>query len=69
MERDAGHFLYGLERLSIPGQAVVQPPSDESDSGAEAAWTRVRRWFDNADVPVLEPQEVVNPNLELALQP
>ena len=51
----------------MPGGAVVQPPGDEASEGSEAAWARVLRWFDDASVPVLNPQEVVNPALELAL--
>lgn len=68
MERDAGHFLYGLGRLHVPGRAVVQPPGEASSVAAETAWARVCRWFENADVPVLDPREVVDPNLELALR-
>jgi len=66
-ERDAGHFLYGLERLGLPGRAVIQPPAAESGEPADITWTRVRRWFDEAHVPVFEPDEVADPNMPLRL--
>jgi hypothetical protein len=66
-ERDAGHFLYGLARLGLPGRAVIQPPAGEGAEAAEVTWTRVRRWFDEAHVPVLQPDEVADPNMSLSL--
>jgi hypothetical protein len=50
-ERDAAHFLYGLERLGIPGQGVVQPPGD--GKGARESYDRVTGWFEQQEVPIL----------------
>jgi hypothetical protein len=67
MERDAGHVLYGLEQMQVPGRAVVQRPGEGSSEGAEMAWARVSRWFDDARIRVFDPQELVDPTLELSL--
>jgi hypothetical protein len=66
-ERDAGHFLYGLEKLGLPGRAVIQPPAGGSEAAAEVTFTRVREWFDEAQVPVLNPDDVIDPNMSLPL--
>jgi hypothetical protein len=64
-ERDAGHFLYGLERLHLPGMAVIQPPDSESRDEARTSFERVRRWFEEASVPVRVPEELTEPQLSL----
>jgi hypothetical protein len=57
-EREAGHFLYGLSRLELPGQAVIQPPGDASAPSAATSYDRIRRWFDDEAVPVVAPMEL-----------
>jgi hypothetical protein len=58
VERDAGHFLYGLERVELKGMAVVQPPVGDSPDQAQASFARISKWFDEADVPVHTPEQV-----------
>jgi hypothetical protein len=50
LERDAGHFLFALEKASV-GQAtaVVQPPT-EQESGAWSSYYRIDRWLEQAHV-------------------
>jgi hypothetical protein len=67
LEKDAGHFLFALSQLSVPGAAVVQPPPPELDAAVEP-YTRVRRWFDHADVPVSDPDDVSTGALALELE-
>jgi hypothetical protein len=63
-EHDAGHFLYGLERVNLPGVAVIQPPI-EGHEEAQVSFERVRHWFEDADVPVRRPDEVTDPQVAL----
>ncbi|HEY4915174.1 MAG TPA: hypothetical protein VIJ91_14805 [Candidatus Dormibacteraeota bacterium] len=62
-EREAGHFLYGLSRLEVPGQAVIQPPGDTSAPTAAISYDRIRRWFDEEAVPVVAPTELSRASL------
>jgi hypothetical protein len=64
-ERDAGHFLYGLERLGIPGIAVIQAPSEETREEASSSFERVRHWFEEASVPVRDPAELADKQMVL----
>lgn len=57
-ERDAGHFLYALERENLAGRGVIKPPSDASHENARKSHDRVLRLFEGAHVPVLEPSKV-----------
>jgi hypothetical protein len=57
-ERDAGHFLYGLSRLQLPGQAVIQPPNASSAPSAERSYLRITRWFNDESVPVMSPSDL-----------
>jgi len=66
-ERDAGHFLYGIERLKLPGRAVIQPPLDDSSDQVQASCARVRHWFEEARVPVHAPEDLKDPQMSLAL--
>jgi hypothetical protein len=66
-ERDAGHFLYGLERVKLPGIAVIQPPAEESRGEAQTSFERVRRWFKDAAVPVRQPDDLVDSQLSLSV--
>jgi hypothetical protein len=67
VERDAGHFLYAVRTLELPGRGVVQPPSDQVGNGNVESYERVLRWFDHEGVPVVEPGELVD--TQLALEP
>jgi hypothetical protein len=66
VEKDAGHFLFALQQLAVPGAAVVQPPPPELDEAVEP-YARVRRWLDQADVPVSAPDDVMSGALTLTL--
>ncbi len=63
VERDAGHFLYALQRLKIEGKAVVQPPSD--GNGAATSYERVRGWLDDEHVRIVSPDELADRQLVL----
>lgn len=61
-ERDAGHFLFALQELRLPGLAVIEPPS-EAGNGAANSYRKVRRWMTKAQVPVYGSREL--PEAEL----
>jgi hypothetical protein len=65
IERDAGHFLYALRRLDIPGRAVVQPPPP--GNGAAQSYDRVLRWLNDERVQVVELDQLVDTQLVLEL--
>ncbi len=58
VEHDAGHFLYALGRVNLSGLAVVQAPTDGSQTAATQSWERVNRWFREAGLRVLAPAGV-----------
>lgn len=58
VEREAGHFLFGLERLKVDAHAVVQPPTEPPDSRLWTSYDRVHRWLDDAGVPSIRPSEI-----------
>jgi hypothetical protein len=64
-EHDAGHFLYAMERVSLPGFAVIRPPAEASHESAHKAHERVQRWFADAQVPVTAPEGALTTLLEL----
>jgi hypothetical protein len=63
IERDAGHFLYAVGRVGLPGRAVIEPPSD--GDGAQASFERVLRWLKRENVPSLRPDELDEVQLSL----
>ncbi len=65
IEKDAGHFLFGVQRLGVPAWAVVQPPTDKAP-GAQEHFVRVNRWLTSADVRVTHP-DTLTMQEELAL--
>jgi len=58
VEHDAGYFLYALQKLDLPGFAVVQAPSPKSLQSAFEAHERVHHLFDEAHLRVLRPSEL-----------
>lgn len=60
VEHDAGHFLFALERVGIPGVAVLFRPSDSSHQNAVSSYDRICRWFAAAGVQVADPESVEN---------
>jgi hypothetical protein len=58
IERDAGHFLFAKQELSLPGAAVVAPPRADAAASAMEHYTKVRRWLDTHDVRVATPDEL-----------
>ena len=55
VEKDAGHFLYALNRARLPGRAIIEPPSEESHDGAAEPYERVSRWLaDDQNVEEVE---------------
>ena len=61
VEQDAGHFLYGLKRLAMPGLAVVKEPAPEAPRSTLESFQRVRRWLDDEGVPVMTPEDLAGP--------
>lgn len=67
-EREAGHFLFGLNRLkTVVGMAVIQPPVHESHEAAQASYERVCRWCHEESVLVRRPDELDTTQLGLTL--
>jgi hypothetical protein len=58
-ERDAGHLIFGAERVRRPGLAIVQPPSPEAPATVQEAHLRVVRWFSDASVEVHTPDDLL----------
>ena len=58
VEREAGHFLFGMERLRIDATAVLQPPIEASGKGLWTSYDRVQRWLDDARVPSVRPSDI-----------
>jgi hypothetical protein len=65
IERDAGHFLFAIQELKMPGRAIVQPPTPASAQDAELPYARIRRWMDKFDVPVETADNVLDPQTVL----
>jgi hypothetical protein len=57
-ERDAGHFVFAVDRTGLPAAAVVKPPTDASKDTAEMSYGRVVRWFDRAQIPTVVPDRI-----------
>jgi hypothetical protein len=67
VERDAGHFLYALQRLGVRGSAVVERPTGHN--GAVEAHERVARWFKAEDVPTVTVDDLRDRQLALDVIP
>ena len=66
-EWEAGHFLFGLRRLELPGVAVIEPPPHQSHHEAQASYDRVEQWCGQEQVPVRRPDQVAQSQLDLKL--
>jgi hypothetical protein len=58
IERDAGHFLFALQELSLRGSAVLKPPKENASSNAAEHFTKVQRWMERHNVPFATPDEL-----------
>ena len=58
VEKDAGHFLYGLEHVDRPGLAVLAEPTGTSHAHARESFGRVARWLKRAHVESVLPKDV-----------
>lgn len=58
VERETGHFLFGLERTHLEANAVIQPPIETSARGLWTSYDRVQRWLDDAGVNSIRPSEI-----------
>ena len=61
VERDAGHFLYGLARTSRPGLAYIQPPEEAARDAARDAHQRILGWYGESAVDVRLPDDLSRP--------
>lgn len=57
-ERDAGHFLYAVQRLRPEAICVVQEPSDISTEAARRSHERILRWLGDSGVPHVAPGSI-----------
>jgi hypothetical protein len=58
LERDAGYFLYGVDRVGAHGICVMQPPVAMSSDSARRSYGRVSAWLEDAHIKTLEPSEL-----------
>jgi hypothetical protein len=58
VERETGHFLFGLDRLQLEANAVIQPPTEVSARGLWTSYDRVLRWLDDAGVNSIRPSDI-----------
>jgi hypothetical protein len=58
VEREAGHFLFGMERLNLDATAVLQPPIESSGKVLWTSYDRVQRWLDDAGVASVRPSDI-----------
>ena len=61
VEQDAGHFLYGLRRLELPGLAVVKEPPADADRNTQESFHRVQGWLHDEGVRLLKPEDLERP--------
>jgi hypothetical protein len=58
VERETGHFLFGLERIHLEANAVIQPPNESSAGALWTSYDRVQRWLDDAGVNSIRPSGI-----------
>jgi hypothetical protein len=58
VEREAGHYLFGLERTGVEAVAVVQPPSGDGSGRLWQSHDRVQRWLEDAGVRAIRPDDL-----------
>jgi hypothetical protein len=61
VERDAGHFLYGLKRLAIDGLAVLKEPPDDASQSVIESFRRVHRWLGDEGVRIVRTDDLDEP--------
>ena len=54
IEKDAGHFICGVQMLGLEGTATILHPSQDASSDAKRSHDRVLRMLDHADVPIAD---------------
>jgi hypothetical protein len=59
VERETGHFLFGMERLKLEANAIVQPPREEPGGRLWTSYDRVQRWLDDAGVNSIRPSDML----------
>ena len=67
VEHDAGHFLYAMQHVGVPGFAVIQPPSDVSSINARRSHERVLGWLESSPVPWFVLSDLRNEEIRLPL--
>jgi hypothetical protein len=55
VEQSAGHFLYGLKEVDLPGLAVIEPPADPASN---PSFERVTRWLNREGVEIMKSEEL-----------
>jgi hypothetical protein len=58
-ENEAGCFVFSVDKAELPGVAVIEAPTS-AGTEASVAYERVRRWFRDANLSVLDPATVVS---------
>jgi len=66
IERDAGHFLFAINELSLPASAVLAPPREDSASSASEHYAKVMRWLERHDVPFATTTDLTEGRASLA---
>lgn len=59
VERDAGHLIFGAERVHRPGLAIVQPPLEGAPDTVVQAHERVTSWLSDARIETRRPDELL----------
>lgn len=60
VENDAGHYLYGLERVTeASGLGIIEPPTEDAHPPAVESHRRVSGWFREAGVQILRPEDLI----------
>ena len=58
IEREAGHYLFGLEHTKLEGTAIVQPPTTDEIGRLWQSHDRVQRWLEDAGVRSVRPGDI-----------
>jgi hypothetical protein len=58
LEREAGHFLYAVQKLQVPAKAIVQPPAEGTPP--PDSYERITGWFRAENVECRQLDELVD---------